>query len=319
MATNYPRLEHNDVRDFISSIAESDPDIGSVKLFLQQKEVDESKFLNRDLEQATAALIRDCEGRRNKALEPVEAKFCGPVYRAIEQFPDEALGDEAFWSYLSVRYFWQFISYRQQNAWLNAQGETPDPDAPDSEKAKLERYIRGKDHYQIPLRMYLRAQSVKDGDDFSLTDIEAGGTDFWRSQILGVLTAAYPPLARSVVRAQELRKLSVEQQRPPGRRVNRLRVNIDFILHDEADAAKAIEGLWELKDEDVETAAAKKALQPATSKKKAPKSATSEKLPPSSPSIASPPASSKPRSRPRLAVKVDPSVMPSGMSDPTTP
>jgi len=254
----HPRLSRNDVREFIDTVVINDPDDTAVKGFLIGKEIDDSKFTNRPLDAAVASLLDDCKDQRNSALEVIEARHSGNVYVAIERFGDEALGDEEFWSYLAVRYFWRFISYRQASAWRSAQGEPSDPEEPESEKAKLERYLRGHDHYQIPLRMYLRAQAVRDGDDYALTDIDGGGTDFWRSQVLGVRTGAYPSLARSVARAQSLAQLNVEDQRPPGRRVNRLRANLDFILHGDAEAAAAIDGLWMVTDDDAARAGVKK-------------------------------------------------------------
>ena len=257
MAMTHPRLSRTDVREFIDIVVASEPDDTAVKGFLVGKEIDESGFANRKLEAAVRSLVDDCGSDRDSVLEAVEARHCGAVHVAIERFSDEALGDEEFWSYLAVRYFWRFISYRQASAWRSAQGEPPDPDEPESEKAKLERYIRGHDHYQIPLRLYLRAQAVGDGDDYTLTDIDGGGTDFWRSQVLGVRTGAYPPLARSVARAQSIAQLNVEEQRPPGRRVNRLRANLDFVLHDDAEAAAAINGLWIVTGDDAAKAKVK--------------------------------------------------------------
>jgi hypothetical protein len=252
MQRTHPRLDHGAVREFVDTVVSRSPDESAVRGFLLQKNIDETGWKNKHLESAVAALVLDCGPLRNSELEPIEAKHSGAVYEAVSQFDDEALGDEDFWSYLAVRYFWHFISYRQEAAWRSAQGEAADPDAPDSEKAKLERYIIGKDHYQLPLRMYLRAQAVGDGDDFSLTGIEEGGTDFWRSQILGVRTSWYPSLARSVVRAQRESKLNVDEQRPSGRRINRQRANFDFILHTDDEAAAAIAGLWALTDDDRE-------------------------------------------------------------------
>jgi hypothetical protein len=264
MEATYPRLTQADVREFIETVVRSDPSDMAVLGFLNRRGLDDPKFANARLTEVVTSLLADCGQERNKALEPVEAKHCGPVHRALSLFPDEALGDEQFWSWLAVRHFWRFISYRQENAWRKARGEPADPNAPHSEAAKLERYIRGADHYQIPLRLYLRAEAVRNGDDYALTSIDGGGTDFWRSQILGVRTSAYPPLARAVARAQSIAKLNVDDQRPPGRRVNRLRVNIDFILHDDDESDDAIEPLWLVTETDFEKKSAKRAAKAAT-------------------------------------------------------
>ena len=270
-ANRYPILSHSGVSDFVDIVVRGAPDDEAVRGFLLQRGVKEAGFENEELDDVVAGLLKACGSLLNSELEPTEGKFCGPVYQAIERFNDEALGDEDFWSYLAVRYFWRFISLRQNNAWLDVQGKSGHEDEGDREKVKLERYIRGRDHYQIPLRMYLRAQAIRDGEDFNLAAIEGGSTDFWRSQVLGVRTSAYPPLARTVARSQEAMQLDIEGQRPAGRRVNRLRANVDFVLHDDGDAAAAISGLWLVTEEDLAKAAAKKSVtKRGTAAKKAP-------------------------------------------------
>ena len=117
MAMTHPRLSRTDVREFIDIVVASEPDDTAVKGFLVGKEIDESGFANRQLEAAVRSLVDDCGSDRDSVLEAVEARHCGAVHVAIERFSDEALGDEEFWSYLAVRYFWRFISYRQASAW----------------------------------------------------------------------------------------------------------------------------------------------------------------------------------------------------------
>jgi hypothetical protein len=90
--------------------------------------------------------------------------------------------------------------------------------------------------------MYLRGQAIRKGEDYSLATVE--GTDFWRSQVLGVRTSVYPPLARSVVSRQSDKQLSVNDQRPPGRKVNRLRANIEFALLNDEETMELVESIW---------------------------------------------------------------------------
>ncbi|MFZ4720844.1 MAG: hypothetical protein ACOYMR_15570, partial [Ilumatobacteraceae bacterium] len=187
---------------------------------------------------------------------------------------------EEFWSFLAVRYFWEFISLRQNAAWKKTQGEAVDADIGDSDKEKLERYIRGKDHYQLPLRMYLRAQAVDDEGDHSLTEINGGGTDFWRSQVLGVRTASYPALARSVARAQDAAGLNVDEQRRPGRRVNRLRVNIEFFMHTDDEAEAIITPLWVVTPQDEIELEAQRAQRQANQKARTSKKSGAKKAAP---------------------------------------
>ena len=142
-----------------------------------------------------------------------------------------------------------FIQIRQRRSWKAAQGSGSEKNERDNsgeavEHYPLERYFVGKDHYQLPLRMYLRAQAIRDGEDFSLAEVP--GTDFWRSQILGVRTSAYPSLAKAVVSCQKQEELSISDQRPVGRDVNRIRVNIDFFYHTPAETMAIIQPMWRM-------------------------------------------------------------------------
>jgi hypothetical protein len=92
--------------------------------------------------------------------------------------------------------------------------------------------------------MYLKAQAIRNDEDFSLAEIP--GTDFWRSQILGVKTSAYPSLAKAVVGCQGEQELSIADQRPVGRDVNRMRVNIDFFDYSPEEAMAIIEPIWRI-------------------------------------------------------------------------
>lgn len=283
---SYPRLSHADVQEFIDNVVRTGGDAHSVQHFCTVKQPEHAAKTDRTLLKVVEELLSDCGALRNSALEEVEARHCGPVFSAIDrQFGDEAIGDVEFWNYLAVRYFWEFVRFRQENAWLRAQGSPPSTadDDPDTEGAKLERYLHGKDHYQLPLRMYLRAQAVRDGDSFALADITGGSTDFWRSQVLGVRTAQFPPVARTVARLQAAAELNIEEQRPAGRRVNRLRANIDFTLHADDEAADVLTDLWRVTEDDrlrmIEKAATKKAAtkKTAPAKKAAAKTAAPAK------------------------------------------
>lgn len=256
--SNYPRLGQPDVREFVTRVVQHHLDAGKVKQFLAGKGADDVLVPLPELESLVEEIIAACGTQNDMALEPVEAKFCGRVHQVLDGLPDEALGDSEFWSYLAVRYFWRFIARRQHAAWVKVLGEDVDEESAESEGVKLERYLVGKDHYQIPLRMYLRGQAIRDAADYVLSEIEGGSTDFWRSQVLGVRTSAYPPLARALVNVQSEARLNVEEQRPSGRRLNRLRANIDFTLHSQDEALPIVRDLWGVTDDDRTEIAAKR-------------------------------------------------------------
>lgn len=248
--SQHPVLDDDQVRQFISTLAARPCTDDTVQGFLRSIGVATLGPSGKAIDELVDQMVTACATDTDRALEPVEAKYSGPVFSALDALPDRALGDHRFWSYLAVAHFWKFISRRQRAAWEAASGEPANPDAPESERQKLERYLIGKDHYHLPLRMYLRGQAIAKDDDFALADINGGGTDFWRSQVLGVRTAHYPPLARAVAKAQHREQLDIEHQRPAGRRVNRLRVNIEFFLHDEQQASECVDPVWRTLPED---------------------------------------------------------------------
>lgn len=268
MHSDHPRLTPADVRDFVDVVVRQGVSEDAVKGFFIRKGFPDVTPDEKKLAQLVDEIVRSCGSDSDRNTESVEAAFSARVFGLLDLFDDVALGDEGYWSYLAVRFFWKFVAIRQRSAWLAAVGEPRNPDQPDSERQKLERYLIGKDHYQIPLRMYLRAQSVRGPDeDFSLTEVP--GTDFWRSQILGVRTSVYPSLARSVASEQKLKELNVEEQRPPGRMVNRLRANIEFTRHEEGEARALVEAIWVASSTESKSASSKPVKKPATSKKAA--------------------------------------------------
>jgi hypothetical protein len=264
----YPRLSPADVREFVLTLSQDEIDETLVKTFLESKGIDVRDNHDAVLDRLVVELVAACGDLNDKDLEAVEARYAGPVHLILDAYPDEQLGDSQFWSFLAVRYFWPFIRRRQSAAWLKVTGRAGKEETPESENQKLERYVVGKDHYQIPLRMYLRAQSVRDGNDFSLTYAQGAGTDFWRSQILGVRTAAYPPLARAVATVQAELQLGVEEHRPSGRRLNRLRANVEFCCYDSGEADLVVRGLWLLTDADRDEIRQKKTDKASRSKRK---------------------------------------------------
>jgi hypothetical protein len=274
MSVQYPKMTISDVRDFLDTVVLYQVSDDAVSGFFLRKGYPAPSQQEDAIIDLVWEIMKAAGGETDVKLERVEAEFSGRVHALLDGFDDAALGDIDFWSYLAVRFFWPFVHARQHASWSAAEGKPTDPDRPDAEKLKLERYLIGRDHYQIPLRMYLRGQAIKDGDDYSLAEVP--GTDFWRSQILGVRTSHYPSLARAVVRTQKDRDLGVEEQRPPGRRVNRLRSNIEFARRTDEENEELVSDLWKITKADVEALSAKKATRKkAAASKKAASKATS--------------------------------------------
>jgi hypothetical protein len=108
-------------------------------------------------------------------------------------------------------------------------------------------YVVGNNHYQIPLRLFLRGQAVSGDSEFLEKYRTDSAVDFWRSQILGVRTSAYPNWTRPIVQAQSAHNLPVTGTlRTAGRTVNRLRANVSPILHQESEAKAIVDPIWTL-------------------------------------------------------------------------
>ena len=244
MGANYSRLSASDVRQFVATVVKAGISEEKVLAFLLQRNMTTICEGEVELSDLVHEMVGACKNEIDKATDPIEGLFAGRLFLILEGLPAEALGDPDYWSYLSVRYFWPFIQIRQQRSWRAAEGASSKGEDRDSEAEKLERYFVGKDHYQLPLRMYLRAQAICNDEDFTLAEIP--GTDFWRSQILGVKTSAYPSLAKAVVSCQGEQELSIADQRPVGRDVNRMRVNIDFFDYAPEEAMAIIEPIWRI-------------------------------------------------------------------------
>jgi hypothetical protein len=249
MSTNRKaqRLSRLEAKQFLDDVVRPGVSDTAVETFFNALGFDVASAEELRLVKLVDEMIAAAGSLHNDALEPVEGAFSSPVFRLIEaSFSDEDIGDEQFWTYISVRFFWRFVARRQRTSWHKAEGSVPKDDSIETSVLSLERYLIGADHYQIPLRMYLRAQSVISNEDTIDAEGLAAvpGTDFWRSQILAVRTSHFPLLARCVVRLQKELTLSIEEQRPAGRLINRLRNNIEFAALSEEECAEIAGSIW---------------------------------------------------------------------------
>lgn len=164
--------------------------------------------------------------------EEFEGLAAGDLHRALRDLPVEALDDPGFWRYLSVAKLWWFIEDREAGPISRGNHMT---------------YIDGLRPAEcVPLRMFLRAQAIRDGDDYSLASSMKQATDFWRSHVVRVRTGGAPPLARSFTRLQADKQMpTTPELRPFARRLNRLWANVVLDRLDESDADKLMAELYE--------------------------------------------------------------------------
>jgi hypothetical protein len=163
------------------------------------------------------------------APEAFEGRFAGEVHAALRDLPIEALDDPGFWRYLSLVQFWWFIAERESGA---------------ISRGNVMTYVNGGKEC-VPFRMFLRAQAIRDGDDYSLAGAIPKSTDFWRSHILRVKTGTAPALARSFVELQLDKAMVSDDVRPFAKRMNRLWSNIVFHTWSEDDCTELLTHLYE--------------------------------------------------------------------------
>lgn len=172
---------------------------------------------------------QETESGKSPKGEEFEGRFAGPVHHSLRDLPIETLDDPGFWRYLSLRYFWWFIVEREGGAVARGNVMT---------------YVDGGLEC-VPFRMFLRAQSIRDGDDYSLASSIPAAADFWRSHVLRVRTGMTPQLARSFTRLQVETRMPSTSVRPFAKKINRLWSNIVFDIWSEDDCDKLMRELYE--------------------------------------------------------------------------
>lgn len=194
------------------------------------REVDLSKL--HDLSQMISRQIRESGGDQapEARREQLEGEISGNLHGAVRDVSIEILDDPRFWRYLSVRYFAEFTAWREKDA---------------LKKGGIAKYFTANEsHESIPLRLYLRAQSVRDTDGaYELAHAIPRGTDFWRSHVLRVRTGRAIGLTRSLVELQRDDRLSTKPLRELAKLINRMWANIILLEYPPDDAKSLLNDL----------------------------------------------------------------------------
>jgi hypothetical protein len=201
-----------------------------------QKEIDLSAVAK--IAEKLPKLIRDAGGSKASAAnrEQLEGELAEAVHAALKSVPIEILDDGRFWRYLAVRYFTEFIAWRENKA---------------LGKGNIEKYFASKEsHESIPLRLYLRAQSVLGGSGgYELAAAIPEGTDFWRSHILRVRTGRATPLTTAFAEMQSKQRLTTKPLRAFAKLVNRMWANVMLFEYSEKQATEVLTSLRTQMDE----------------------------------------------------------------------
>lgn len=161
--------------------------------------------------------------------EPFEGRLAAEIFPILDALPIEVLDDPGFWRYLAVKYFWSFISWREEKPIANGNVGTY--------------VVARRNTEQIPLRLYLRAKAV--GGDSHLCQTIPMSTDFWRSHVIRVHTGSAVPLTRAFSRTQEDDRMSTKALRQYARRLNRQWTNIFLGMYEPSEAEDLIRELRE--------------------------------------------------------------------------
>lgn len=165
-----------------------------------------------------------------------EGKASVKLLTCLEHVPTEVVDDRGFWRFLSLRYFWEFIAWREAEAFS---------------KGNYLKYVDAARSTEAVLpRMYLRARAVGGREHADLASAVPKGADFWRSHVLRVRTGSAPPLTRAFISKQADARLPTGRLRAAARRINRSWANVVLDLYGDEEARSLIDRVWE-SDSDV--------------------------------------------------------------------
>ena len=176
----------------------------------------------------------DAEQESGTASVPdtFEATAAIELHQALAEIETEVLDDPGFWRYLTVKYFWWLVEWRERSAFDSG------------DWARIRVYVDGTRPAEcVLLRMYLRARIALDGGGYELATAVPKATDLWRSHIVRVRTSYAPALAAELVRSQAADRMSTDELRSFARRLNRTGSNVVLVGYDQDDAAGLIADL----------------------------------------------------------------------------
>lgn len=172
-------------------------------------------------------------------LDRFEGRVGARLHEVLEQaaVPVEVLDEPGFWGYLTVRYFWWFVTARQRSTFESR------------DFAKYGKYVDGSNAREcVVLRAYLRGwvtHRESDSEPYELAYALPRSTDFWRSHVIRVKTGSAPVLTQAFARAQRNHRMQTDELRGYARRLNRIWSNVVLHVYDEAEADALIEELRE--------------------------------------------------------------------------
>ena len=185
---------------------------------------------------AADAMAREFREWTDSDRDRFEGKAATALFKALENVPPEVLDDRGFWRFLSIRYFWAFIAWREEVAFSRGN------------HLKYVDAVRSTE--SVLPRMYLRIQAVGGEHHGPLAAAVPHGTDFWRSHVLRVRSGSVPAVARAFARKQAGDRLMTDSLRQAARRLNRTWANVVLNVYDDSEATDLIQTIWDQRADD---------------------------------------------------------------------
>lgn len=173
-------------------------------------------------------------GPRAKDKDHFEGIVAARLHSVLEELEVDmtVLDEPGFWGYLSVQYFWWFVTWRQ---WSTFESR---------DFGKYRRYVDGTHATEcVLLRAYLRgalAHRPNDEDPYALAYGIPDSTDFWRSHVLRVQTGSSPEITQAFASEQMRERMNTDELRTYARRLNRMWTNVVLHTYDETEAAEVV-------------------------------------------------------------------------------
>lgn len=223
----YPYLTVSACRDLAHQrLAGDDPAVDPLVEWVGQGiDLDVSRFHDAARQLSEAIRIPPPGGDRDL----IEGRMSKVVCEALEGVPAEILDDPGFWRYLSLKYFWKFIAWREEKAFAIGNHM---------------RYVDGEKSTECVLtRMYLRVAAVGGLEHAALADAIPRSTDFWRSHVIRVRTGSAHPLARALAMMQRDHRLATPELRELAKALSRTWTNVLLNIYTDDEARSLIEEL----------------------------------------------------------------------------
>lgn len=183
-----------------------------------------------EIADVAAAITNEARGWTDRDRDRFEGRVSGRLHDALVGVPTEILDDRGFWRYMSLRYFWEFIAWREEGPFS---------------KGNYLKYVDAASNTESVLpRMYLRASAVGGGAHADLTGAIPNSTDFWRSHVLRVRTGSAAPVTRAFASKQAELRLMTDPLRETARRLNRTWTNVVLHLYDDDESGSLMSDLW---------------------------------------------------------------------------